>query len=509
MDRSVVMVQLVAVEPRAHLLRRRTNRCADRRRTRLSHWRNAAAGWSRDRAFTVEHEPGRCAAGLADQVVVPIRPGRGTKRPCKHRCGSRAARERHRGRRSTTDPSERHPRCRVLTGSTSRRRSVSSGYRRSQAPRAIMRSAARVHALCDHTETHAQPLLDSGGRGHGPDLGPPDFLISTGDTLTFTRRCYGGTNQSVPTSPQDRASARSKGRSTWWDVRKPPARDRPDAALVGLDPSYRVHARRGSNRAQTIAALPVIITQLQAQGDLRPTSRGRRRDSEHDPRKCADERIRFTDAAARRRLRSATAISSPASWSRRRCTPRAALDVPDLVADGPGSRSPTWRKRSGAVSRGAGPAAPDARRLWGVRRGLAGAVRPDGALPRVETDAAGSMRPYILWLGEVTYSAFRELEHSVRTGQPAFEQVFGASLFDYMRANPDQGAKFDAAMAATSVGRVAGLFDRDWSDAATVIDVGGGNATIMRELLACEPQRTRRGVRPTPSGRRSGSHDRG
>jgi hypothetical protein len=165
----------------------------------------------------------------------------------------------------------------------------------------------------------------------------------------------------------------------------------------------------------------------------------------------------------------------------------AALEVPDLVTDGPVPIA-DLAKRSGAH-----PEALD--RLLRTLAGYGvfaevspGQFGPTALSRALETDAAGSMRPYILWLGEVTYPAFRELEHSVRTGQPAFEQVFGASLFDYMRANPDQGAKFDAAMAATSVGRVAGLFDRDWSDAATVIDVGGGNATIMRELLAREPQ---------------------
>jgi O-methyltransferase domain/Dimerisation domain len=162
------------------------------------------------------------------------------------------------------------------------------------------------------------------------------------------------------------------------------------------------------------------------------------------------------------------------------------LEVPDLVADGPVSVD-DLAKRSGAH--------PDAlHRLLrtlaahGVFAEVAPAQFGPTALSRaLETDTPGSMRPYILYLGEMTYAAFRELEHSVRTGEPAFERVFGASLFDYMRARPDEGAKFDAAMAATSTGRVAGLFDRDWSDAGTIVDVGGGNGTILREVLTRQP----------------------
>lgn len=164
----------------------------------------------------------------------------------------------------------------------------------------------------------------------------------------------------------------------------------------------------------------------------------------------------------------------------------ATLELADLVADGPVSVD-DLAKRSGAH--------PEA--LHRLLRTLAahgvfaevapGQFGPTALSRALETDAVGSMRPYILYGGEVMYAAFRELEHSVRTGQSAFERVFGASLFDYMRTNPDEGARFDAAMAATSTGRVAGLFDRDWSDAGSVVDVGGGNGTIMRELLTRQP----------------------
>ena len=135
-------------------------------------------------------------------------------------------------------------------------------------PDLIIAIRARGHVLCDHTETH--PYLDRIPVGEVATQisGPVDFYRSlTGETLTFMRPPYGGINQSVlDISHQQRL------RVLEWSV-DPRDFDRPAAlvitgrVLAGVRPGRIVLMHDGGHdRTQTIAALPAIITQLQAQG---------------------------------------------------------------------------------------------------------------------------------------------------------------------------------------------------------------------------------------------------
>jgi hypothetical protein len=45
--------------------------------------------------------------------------------------------------------------------------------------------------------------------------------------------------------------------------------------------------------------------------------------------------------------------------------------------------------------------------------------------------------------GAEAYQAWGELEHTVRTGEPAFEVAFGESFFPYLATHPEAGASFD------------------------------------------------------------------
>jgi hypothetical protein len=77
--------------------------------------------------------------------------------------------------------------------------------------------------------------------------------------------------------------------------------------------------------------------------------------------------------------------------------------------------------------------------------------------------------------------AFTELMHTVRTGQPAWEAVFGAPFWNYLAANPDMAASFDAMMAGSLRTTVATSYD--WSGVRHVVDVGGGTGALLAEVL--------------------------
>jgi SAM-dependent methyltransferase len=96
----------------------------------------------------------------------------------------------------------------------------------------------------------------------------------------------------------------------------------------------------------------------------------------------------------------------------------------------------------------------------------------------------GSIKATATMLGEEHYGAWADLLHSVRTGQPAFEHVYGAPFFDYIAAHPDTQATFDAAMSAGGDVLLQSLVDSyDFSKARVVVDVGGGNGSVSAMIL--------------------------
>ena len=82
--------------------------------------------------------------------------------------------------------------------------------------------------------------------------------------------------------------------------------------------------------------------------------------------------------------------------------------------------------------------------------------------------------------------AFTGLAHTVRTGEPAWEQVFGLPFWDYLDANPAISASFDATMAVDG-GNSAVAERYDWAAVRHVADIGGGTGTLIAEVLQRNP----------------------
>lgn len=107
----------------------------------------------------------------------------------------------------------------------------------------------------------------------------------------------------------------------------------------------------------------------------------------------------------------------------------------------------------------------------------------------LRSDVPGSLRSMALTLGEIHYQAWANLAHSVRTGRPAFDDVFRAGLFQHLSEKTDDGAIFNAAMSDFSglVSCAVGLA-YDFSGARSVIDVGGGHGKFLRTILQMNAQ---------------------
>ncbi|WP_066367013.1 methyltransferase [Herbidospora mongoliensis] len=78
-----------------------------------------------------------------------------------------------------------------------------------------------------------------------------------------------------------------------------------------------------------------------------------------------------------------------------------------------------------------------------------------------------------------------ELLHTVRTGEAAFPQRFGHGFWDDLAANPEVAESFDRSMGAQEVGEVAAAYD--WAALGEVVDVGGGDGTLLIGLLRAHP----------------------
>ena len=94
------------------------------------------------------------------------------------------------------------------------------------------------------------------------------------------------------------------------------------------------------------------------------------------------------------------------------------------------------------------------------------------------------MRAVALLFGGITQQAWGDLLHSVETGEPAFRRVFGMDSFDYMAEHPDEAANFDAAMAGfTKRIAIAVAEAYDFSPFDRIVDIGGGNGTLLAGIL--------------------------
>ena len=101
----------------------------------------------------------------------------------------------------------------------------------------------------------------------------------------------------------------------------------------------------------------------------------------------------------------------------------------------------------------------------------------------------GSMRAVVqVFTGPRIQRAWGDLLHSVRTGKPAYEHVFGTDSFTHMAAHPEEAAIFDEAMAGfTRQIAAAAVEAYDFSPFRTIVDVGGGNGAMLAGVLRATP----------------------
>ncbi|MGH3726236.1 MAG: methyltransferase [Mycobacterium sp.] len=108
----------------------------------------------------------------------------------------------------------------------------------------------------------------------------------------------------------------------------------------------------------------------------------------------------------------------------------------------------------------------------------------------LRSDAAGSMRDFaLLGTHPTALLPWGSLEYSMRTGRPSFAEVFGASVFEYFAANADLTALYNAAMGSLTESLASAVATGyDFGRFGQVVDVGGGDGTLLTEVLRAWPE---------------------
>ncbi|MEU6985911.1 methyltransferase [Streptomyces sp. NPDC046324] len=120
--------------------------------------------------------------------------------------------------------------------------------------------------------------------------------------------------------------------------------------------------------------------------------------------------------------------------------------------------------------------------------------RLTGAGALLDAEAPGSMRALALMYGGPFYQSFAHLTHTVRTGRPGFEHLYGENHFDHFARDPELATLFDQSMVSS-----AAMFDALPSHPVltaaatasgrprTVVDIAGGTGELLGRVLTAHP----------------------
>jgi hypothetical protein len=93
-----------------------------------------------------------------------------------------------------------------------------------------------------------------------------------------------------------------------------------------------------------------------------------------------------------------------------------------------------------------------------------------------------------LFSGEPHLTSWMHMDYSIKTGERSFDHVHGERTWDYYANHSEHGAIFDAAMAAITAPVSPAVAEAyDFSRFARIADIGGGDGTLLVEILKRHP----------------------
>lgn len=176
------------------------------------------------------------------------------------------------------------------------------------------------------------------------------------------------------------------------------------------------------------------------------------------------------------------------AWIARSVEVAASLGLADLLKDGP--------KTTSALAQATGTHEPA---LFRLLRSLASVgvftdVEPGSFAQTPLSDALRTDRPDSIcqmtrMLGEEWQTRIWEnLEYSIRTGQPAFPQVYQTTMPEFILQHPAEGKRINLGLTSFSAMVNAPIAQAyDFSAFETLVDLGGGLGSLLTTILKAYP----------------------
>lgn len=167
------------------------------------------------------------------------------------------------------------------------------------------------------------------------------------------------------------------------------------------------------------------------------------------------------------------------------------LGIPDAFP--PSETSP--RRSAGELARATGTHAPSLGRLLRAAAALGlFTVADDGRfaltpLGRAFRDQPAPRALAAMYGERAVWHAYGALEDSVRGGRPAFEEANGTGLYEALAAGGALADRLHTAMSLVTEAQVPTLVRHyDFGAFRHVVDVGGGDGTLLAAVLAAHPR---------------------
>ena len=153
-------------------------------------------------------------------------------------------------------------------------------------------------------------------------------------------------------------------------------------------------------------------------------------------------------------------------------------EIPRLLVDGP--------RTSVDLARTTGLHEPSLYRLLRATTGLGlFSEQPDG---RFALGPLGAAAAEFRGLPDWAAGAIAELPQTVATGTTGMQLAHGTSFFEFLDRHPDEDAIFNADMARINAGEPQAVANAyDFTAVRRLVDVGGGNGTLLAVILQHHP----------------------
>ena len=167
----------------------------------------------------------------------------------------------------------------------------------------------------------------------------------------------------------------------------------------------------------------------------------------------------------------------------------AQLGIPDLVEHGPKSAE-ELAKQIGVQPRELYRLMRATASVGVLAEGADGKFSETPLSSALRSNANPSLRSFAIMSGREWHGmGWSRLEHCVRTGKQALEEIYGEPVFKYLEKRPEEGKIFNETMSEMSAIEAPAVADAyNFSGIGSIVDVAGGHGQLLATIMERNPQ---------------------